>query len=562
MTMEVMRTRVVASMIFWGEFEFIAALLALVAVVACTRRAWDDLRTAQWLVRTDPNRARRNACAWFLCSRGLLEAVAAATGLALLIWHPFGWHSPVPSNVPAILLAGIVAHVVLTAIGWWAGSQQHVRVWLDPGLNQSRKLGLWPPRPAGSRNRAGTLRLAATTTFVVVLFFDPLFHIFMLSGYELAAAGVLLCVLIGLLLLSRQAFAATPEQCWSISAALMETDAPSMLQPPRVPPSLIFVLSAVLCLTAPSRAHANDVVDAIAKHDVVRFVQHFQAKTVVETVYLTTDGASERIETRDGRVILQDHPQGTMLVLLPAEKRANPGRRPRHIPSLIDEIERARSENATPERQRLDDRETLVYRFHTRAGEFPMTIWADPETKLPLRIETSQQLWTDFVWDPPIADLDKFFSLEPPPDYATSKVVLDIRSVISPVEEAASFGAFDVRTPEPGRQPRAGRRQLEALIDRRIKTIDRLCRLTETQQQKLRTAGQGDIRRIFVRIEEVRARFQSVAPAEWQAFLDREVPPLRAAVETGPWRDDDSLFMKTLKTTLTPEQLKSYERLK
>jgi outer membrane lipoprotein-sorting protein len=52
------------------------------------------------------------------------------------------------------------------------------------------------------------------------------------------------------------------------------------------------------------------------------------------------------------------------------------------------------------------------------------TIWADRKTKLPVRLEMEEVkgrmekvLYTHFVWNPPIANPEKFFSVEPPVGY-------------------------------------------------------------------------------------------------------------------------------------------------
>jgi len=72
-------------------------------------------------------------------------------------------------------------------------------------------------------------------------------------------------------------------------------------------------------------------------------------------------------------------------------------------------------------------------------------------------------------------------------------------------------------------------------------------------------AGKGDIRRFFDRVEEVRKKFQLVKNDQ-QKFNDiwQEIQPLQVALQTG-LHGEGSLFTKTLKTVLTPEQSARYE---
>jgi hypothetical protein len=74
--------------------------------------------------------------------------------------------------------------------------------------------------------------------------------------------------------------------------------------------------------------------------------------------------------------------------------------------------------------------------FHVRVGSAEATLWADPETGYPIRIETNREgprstlhcVMSNFRWN---VDLDpSLFSLEPPPGYSTQAVV-----AVLPVEE-------------------------------------------------------------------------------------------------------------------------------
>lgn len=74
----------------------------------------------------------------------------------------------------------------------------------------------------------------------------------------------------------------------------------------------------------------------------------------------------------------------------------------------------------------LDGREVAKYRL--RDGNETSSLWVDPRTKLPIRIEfeiidpspriaRNEWIYTDFEWDPAVSDPAKLFSTEPPAGY-------------------------------------------------------------------------------------------------------------------------------------------------
>jgi hypothetical protein len=58
-----------------------------------------------------------------------------------------------------------------------------------------------------------------------------------------------------------------------------------------------------------------------------------------------------------------------------------------------------------------------------------------------------------------------------------------------------------------GKSPAASHNHLNRLLREKIEVIDRCCRLSDGQKQKLQLAGQGDIKRFFDRFEEIKRRF-------------------------------------------------------
>jgi hypothetical protein len=106
--------------------------------------------------------------------------------------------------------------------------------------------------------------------------------------------------------------------------------------------------------------------------------------------------------------------------------------------------------------------------------------------------------------------------------------------------------------------------RLARLLDQRIEVVDRICRLSAVQREKLHLAGRGDIKRLLDRAAAVATRLENhgtVRDAEefvrWARALYDEAEALRLDLETGSF-STKSLFAKALKRTLTPEQSAAY----
>ena len=85
----------------------------------------------------------------------------------------------------------------------------------------------------------------------------------------------------------------------------------------------------------------------------------------------------------------------------------------------------------------------------------------------------------------------------------------------------------------------------------RIDDLDRVCALSESQKQKLRLAGQGDIKRFFDRVAD--SSGSSAGQTDPNQNIWQEIQPLQIELNTGLF-GDESLFAKTIKRTLDREQ--------
>jgi hypothetical protein len=104
---------------------------------------------------------------------------------------------------------------------------------------------------------------------------------------------------------------------------------------------------------------------------------------------------------------------------------------------------------------------------------------------------------------------------------------------------------------------------LERLLRQKIAIVDRVCRLTDTQKQKLLLAGRGDIKRFIDGVEEIGTRMRHVKddPDKVNA-LGQEAHALSFSFIVPGLPIGRLLFVKVLETTLTAEQLARYEPLR
>jgi hypothetical protein len=104
----------------------------------------------------------------------------------------------------------------------------------------------------------------------------------------------------------------------------------------------------------------------------------------------------------------------------------------------------------------------------------------------------------------------------------------------------------------------AGRERIRIRLKLQLEEIDRICGLSEEQKKKLELAARGDIKRFYDEVEVVRVKFRA-ARRDQNAFNEiwQDVQPLHTKLATGLF-GDRSLFAKTQRKTLNPEQLANY----
>ncbi len=117
------------------------------------------------------------------------------------------------------------------------------------------------------------------------------------------------------------------------------------------------------------------------------------------------------------------------------------------------------------------------------------------------------------------------------------------------------------------RDAKTFRERVLRLLDQRIVAVDAICGLSDSQNEKLRLAGGGDLQRLLDRAAQVEDRFGDTTSIrsfdefeKWARALFDETEALRPALQRSPF-EWNSLFAKTLKRTLSPEQAAEHARL-
>ena len=184
-----------------------------------------------------------------------------------------------------------------------------------------------------------------------------------------------------------------------------------------------------------------DVIKAAEKHKLVRYREQqitgaddgTRRDSFVHADLTAPRLRSEsRVEYPDGEaVFLSVHDGRRHLTTDPRRKTARLDPAPRDYKSLLCCLEDfERKKGVVQGTDRLG--ELRVVKYHLAEAKQTTSLWVDPRTKLPLRLEQvffdpaadSQRrrlIWTDFAWDPELPkgcrSLDKLFSTQPPDGY-------------------------------------------------------------------------------------------------------------------------------------------------
>jgi hypothetical protein len=104
-----------------------------------------------------------------------------------------------------------------------------------------------------------------------------------------------------------------------------------------------------------------------------------------------------------------------------------------------------------------------------------------------------------------------------------------------------------------------GRQRFDQFLTLHLDYLDRICQLTDNQKRKLQLAARGDIQRFFDQYEMVKRKFHDVKDDELKMQqMWQDINQLQTYMADGLF-GDDSLVYKSLRHTLSAEQLAKYD---
>lgn len=111
-----------------------------------------------------------------------------------------------------------------------------------------------------------------------------------------------------------------------------------------------------------------------------------------------------------------------------------------------------------------------------------------------------------------------------------------------------------------GKSRKQTEESLDSLLSLRLEAVDHAAGLSDAQKKKLKLAGHGEMKRFFLVVDELKAKYSSAEfNQEKVNQIAQEIQPLQTRVNAG-FFGADSLFCKILKHTLDGEQAARYEK--
>ena len=183
------------------------------------------------------------------------------------------------------------------------------------------------------------------------------------------------------------------------------------------------------------------VIDPLmtAETAVFNVVTHFQGATMEAKIMVMGQRIRYESESSQGPpIVIFDTERFQMLSLIPEKKQAAlidmtdlaEEARENYLESIRDVIKELENDpDASIDRlpdSEVDGRNTIV--FHAKNGDNELTVWANPKTLLPMRLEQVQDgfniVYTDFQFD---VELDpSLFSTDIPAGYSTASSKMDL----------------------------------------------------------------------------------------------------------------------------------------
>lgn len=221
---------------------------AVGVATTCLKIGWEDFKTAYWLRRVDPRKARGRACWWAYVGLGLWKVAAASfVTTAAIALGAFALSLPIgnaaPNRVDQALMGAFYTLLPCIALATgsafyvvWLAYRDGLKIWLHESVNQARRHGVWPPYdpariwppPQGdweAPSRMGLLIMFPTVYImlptVLLKFVEtlPVWLFFILGVANVVVAGLWFKTV-------RSVSALQPSECWPRDEVAAAADDP------------------------------------------------------------------------------------------------------------------------------------------------------------------------------------------------------------------------------------------------------------------------------------------------------------------------------------------------
>ncbi len=143
------------------------------------------------------------------------------------------------------------------------------------------------------------------------------------------------------------------------------------------------------------------------------------------------------------------------------------------------------------------------------------------------------------------------------PDEEPAEVSVPVRGMVVNNIQFDSWVFGNIGSANAG----VARNKLDSLLTLSVEDLERSCGLTPVQKKKLMLAGRGDIKRFFDHVEEIRKKFEKTRNDQNQfGNVWQDIQTLQSTFQAGVF-GDESIFAKSVRATLSAEQVARHEKI-
>jgi hypothetical protein len=130
---------------------------ALGAAVLCLKFGWEDFKTAAWLMRVDPVKARGRACWWLYVGWGRFKATGAGFFVSFATLGVLAFLQEVGKvRAPGAMDSALTGAAAAMLVAWclcttatlcmvWRARHHRLKLWLHESVSSARRRRVWPP---------------------------------------------------------------------------------------------------------------------------------------------------------------------------------------------------------------------------------------------------------------------------------------------------------------------------------------------------------------------------------------------------------------------------------